>query len=195
MAVMVANLALGKMARMSESRPRYQRSTGGLLGAMIVTVLLVVGFAGFRALTRDNGPTPVRAVDYTAQVRAGRADGKLTVFAPDRLPLGWKATSATYETGSAPSWHLGTLTDGGAYVGLEESRRSVDDLVTEHVDENAERGKDLELAGATWQTWTDAGGDYALARTLDGPQGRETLLVVGSGKQRDVQQLAGDLRG
>ena len=33
--------------------PRYQRSTGGLVGALLVTVLVILGFVGFRALNRD----------------------------------------------------------------------------------------------------------------------------------------------
>ena len=66
---------------------------------MLVTVLAVVAFAAFRAITRDNEPTPVRAVDYAASVRAATADKKLLVMAPDRLPPGWTATSATYTTG------------------------------------------------------------------------------------------------
>ena len=32
---------------------RYSRSTGGLLGAMIVTVVVVLGWVGFRAVTTD----------------------------------------------------------------------------------------------------------------------------------------------
>ena len=93
------------------ARTRYQRSSGGLIGAMLVTVLAVFAFAAFRAITRDNEPTPVRGVDYAASVRAASADKRLHVMAPDRLPSGWTATSATYTRGGSPSWHLGTLTD------------------------------------------------------------------------------------
>ena len=54
---------------MSESRPvsgarRYQRTSGGLVGAMIVTVLFVVAFVGLRGFDRDNESTPVHKVDY-----------------------------------------------------------------------------------------------------------------------------------
>ncbi len=69
-------------------------------------------------------------------------------------------------TGSSPTWHLGLLTDEGKYVGVEEALGGVDDLVEEHVDPDAEQGKDVEIDGITYQTWTDAGGDYALSREV-----------------------------
>ena len=74
---------------MSESRPgatRYQRTSGGLVGAMIVTVLFVVAFVGLRGFVRDNESTPVRKVDYQTWVKAGRSDGKLAVYVPSPLP-------------------------------------------------------------------------------------------------------------
>src|SRR3954451_21888401 len=99
MAVIVTAQVIGRMAPMSESRPgatRYQRTSGGLIGAMIVTVLFVVGFVALRGFVRDNDSTPVRTVDYQTWVKSGRADGKLAVYVPDPLPKGWAATSASY---------------------------------------------------------------------------------------------------
>jgi len=181
---------------MSESSGgRYQRTPGGLVGAMLVTVLVVVAFAAFRGLTRDNEPTPVRAVDYATWVKAGRADGKLALLVPDPLPLGWRATSASYATGSAPAWHLGLLTSEDSYVGVEEARESVDDLVAEHVDADATQGDAVRIGGQRWQSWTDAGGDYAVGRSLKGPDGTpESVLVVGTAPADQVREVAASLR-
>ena len=173
---------------------RYQRSSGGLVGAMLVTISAVIAFAVFRSLTSDNEPTPVRAVDWTAAVQSARADDRLLVLAPDRLPLGWKATSATYTRGVSPTWHLGMLTDDSKYVGVEEARTSIKALVEEHVDTDAQRGKEVTIGAEWWQTWTDAGGDYAVARVVRGPGGdEESVLVVGSAAAAEVRQLAGSL--
>jgi len=173
---------------------RYQRSSAGLIGAMLVTVAAVLAFVLFRALTSQDDPTPVRAIDYSAAVQSARADDKLLVLAPARLPLGWKATSATYTRGVSPTWHLGMLTDDSKYVGVEEARTSIDDLVEERVDPDAKRGKEVVIEGERWQTWTDAGGDYALARMVKGPGGaEESVLVVGSAAPAEVRQLAGSL--
>ena len=180
---------------MSQSA-RYQRTSGGLVGAMIVTVLAVVGFVAFRSVFTDREPTPVRAVDYTTTVTSARADKQLLVMAPPRLPPGWRATSATYTRGAKPTWHLGLLTDDGSYVGVEESRDSVEQLVEEHVDPDADRGKDVTIDGRTWQTWTDEGGDHAVARSLRaGGRVVESWVVVGTGPVEEIHDFAASLQG
>jgi hypothetical protein len=175
---------------------RYQRSSGGLVGAMIVTVLAVLAFAAFRAIFRDNAEVPVRSVDYQGSVEAARAEKLLFVVAPEKLPSGWRATSATYSPGASPSWHLGTLTAGRKYVGVEESRASIEDLVEQHVDPQAERGKDVTIDGQTWQSWTDAGGDYAVARSArSGARPVESWVVVGTAPEAEIRDFAGTLEG
>ena len=78
------------------------------------------------------------------------------------------------------------------YVGVEEARASIKDLVEEHVDADAERGKDVTIGGEKWQTWTDAGGDYAVARVVRGPEGaEESVLVVGSAPADQVRRARG----
>jgi hypothetical protein len=174
----------------------YQRSPSGLLGAMVVTVLAVLAFVGFRSVTADNDPTPTRAVDYTSSLRAGRDARQLQTLVPPSLPRGWKATSASYHPGPSPSWHLGLLTDTQQYVGIEESTESIEDLAREHVDADAERGADVTIDGRPWQVWTDRGGDYAVARSLvrDG-RTVESWLVVGTAAEATVRDVAGSLRG
>lgn len=175
---------------------RYTRSSGGLVGAMLVTVLAVVAFAVFRGVTRDNAPVPVRTVDYAVAVKTARGDGQLMVVAPSALPKGWKATSATYDRGASPTWHLGFLTEGRRYVGVEESRSSIEALAQEHVDTDAERGRDVTIGGETWQTWTDAGGDYAVARSLQATGAPvESWLVVGTAPEQDIRDFAATLEG
>ncbi len=185
---------------MSESRSpgtgRYQRSSGGLVGAMVVTVVAVVAFVAVRSFTSDHDPTPVRSVDYQAMVRAGRADHKLLLMAPPSLPTGWRATSADYETGTLPTWHLGLLTDQQKYVGVEEALGGVEDLVEEHVDPDAEQGGDVTIDGETWQTWRDPAGDYAVSRSLRvAGEVRESWLVVGSAPPGTIRDFAADLEG
>ncbi len=205
MAVIVAFLSLGKMTHMSQSPDpdpgqaprtgpgRYQRSTGGLLGALIVTVLAVVAFSLFRGLTRDNQPTPVRAVDYLAVVTAARADADLRLLAPARLPIGWKATSASYDP-AEERWHLGLLTDREDYVGVEESRQSAEALVRTYVDKSATRGEDVTIDAQAWQVWTDSEGDYGVVGLVDPERADSgTVLVVGTAPEDEIRDLAGSL--
>lgn len=174
---------------MSEQPGRYQRSANGLVGAMILIVVLVGGYAGVHALGRGHDVQPVRTVDYGPVVGQARAEKKLYVLAPDPMPKGWRATSVSYRPGRAPSWHLGMLTDTGKYVGIEESLSSEQDVVARYVDIDAIRGPTVSLRGQTWRVWTDGGGDYALVLATR----KETVLVGGSGGQAAVRLLVRDV--
>jgi hypothetical protein len=163
---------------------------------MVVTVVAVVGYWALTALKTDHVSSPVHTVDYAAMVRAGRADHKLLVMAPPSLPPGWKATSALYEPGMTPTWHLGMLTGTGKYVGVEEALGGVQNLVEQYVDQDAQQGKDVRIGGQTYQTWTDAGGDYAVTRTLRvGGTAYESWLVVGTAPDATIRDFVQRLKG
>jgi hypothetical protein len=165
-----------------------------MTGALVFLLLVVAAWVGVRALTSNHDPTPVRTVDWAAWVKAGRADQLLAVHAPQRLPAGWRATSVQYAGGREPAWHLGMLTERGRYVGIEESLASTRSLVEQYIDEDAVRGKDVVVAGETWQTWSDSGGDHALVRSVQ-VDGRpyESVLVGGSAAQSVVEQFVATL--
>jgi hypothetical protein len=173
----------------------YQRTFPGLIGAMLVVVLAVVGWTLFRAVTSDKEAVPVRTVEWEPVVQAAADADSFPVLAPEQLPDGWRATSATWSQGNG-HLHLGVLTDAGKYVGLEEtSGVSMAQLVAQYVDQDAEKGADTTVDGTGWQIWTDAGGDYAVGRTAKGPDGREThYLVVGSAGPDRIREFAATLR-
>ncbi|MGY2873531.1 hypothetical protein ACVW00_000721 [Marmoricola sp. URHA0025 HA25] len=174
------------------ANPRTQRSVAGMVGALIVVV--AIGVVWVKIGGSGQKATPVPSVDWAAWVKAGRTDQQLMLFAPSRLPSGWRATSVDYTAGAAAHWHLGLLTDTGKYVGIEESRASAEELAQQYVDEEAVRGVDVTVGGETWQTWTDVGGDYALVRpvALDG-RPYETVLVGGSGAPEATRKFVATL--
>ena len=161
---------------MSERAGRYDRSFPGMVGAMIVLVLVVVGFAIFRDAGRDAPVTSVEPVDYLEPARYVRDQVDFPLLAPKQLPSGWVATSVRYTAGDEPSWHLGMLTQERDYVGVEQERRAASDMVADFVDKNATRGDDVTVDGETWQTWTDPGDDTAIVRQT----GTVTTVVVGA---------------
>jgi hypothetical protein len=153
-------------------------------GVVALVVALVVTVAWYYlGRPSDEAERPPASVDWQAWAKAGRSDGKLLLFAPASLPEGWRATSASYTSGTAPAWHLGVLTDKGRYIGVDETRDRVRDLVRAHVDEDATQGADVVLDGRTWQSWTDAGGDYALTwtREQDGLTVESVVVVSPAG--------------
>jgi hypothetical protein len=185
----------------SERRPepeqpgRYQRSTSGMVGALLVTLLVILAFVGFRALNRSNLDVKPERVDYLAQVRYAQQAGSDVVY-PARLPSGWYATQVTLSPGTPSELELSMLTGDGAYVGFVESPESLPDLLSTYVDPHATGGQPTTVTGsvvARWSTWTDGGGDTALAAQRGQGKNRQSLLVFGTVTQAQLEDLASSL--
>jgi hypothetical protein len=146
-----------------------------MVGALVVLLALVGVYMVSRAITRQNPPTPVRAVDYRQDVGFARAQARFDLVAPTSLPAGWKSTTVSFTDGPRQHWHLGCLTDAGRYVGLEQANRPVSAMVKAYVDPQPSRGRPVTIRGARWVTYTDAGGDRGLVHRA----GNTTTLVVG----------------
>lgn len=174
---------------MSEQPGKYQRSTGGLVGALIVSVVVVVGFVLLRDLGRSEVEAEVKEVDYQQVLEFTRDQVDFEPVAPATLPEGWRATSARM-TPAPAAWHLGVLTDQDRYIGLEQSRSSEANMVRRYVDEEAVEGEPVTIDGRPWKTWTDEGGDNALSRVDDGV----TVVVVGTPDQDLLVDYAASLR-
>lgn len=179
-----------------ERPSRYDRSFGGLLAAMVVTVLFVAAYVGFRALTRDQ-PDVEPKVDYLSCV-AYLQEADVTVAYPSGLPVGWRSTSINFERGTPPTWRVGLLTDDDEFVGVVQEQTDVDRLLDSYVDKTPIPGADAtpanDLGAATWQTWSDSGGDHALSTVLDsGPLAGQTVLVYGSASLADQEALLATL--
>jgi hypothetical protein len=189
--------APGPASGPAPERPsRYDRSFGGLLAAMVVTVLFVAAYVGFRALTRDQ-PDVEEDVDYLSCV-AYLQQADVTVVYPGDLPPHWTATSIHFERGTPPRWRIGMVTDHDEFVGVVQQQEKVEDLLHSYVDDTPAQGRDAApvntLGAASWQTWSDAGGDHAFSTVLDsGPLGGQTLLVYGSASVADQEALLATL--
>lgn len=170
---------------------RYQRTAGGMVGAMVVLIAVVLGFVALRDLNRSDPPSPVDEVDYTKAADHARDNAGFDVLAPPSLPAGWRATSVRFVNGAESRWHLGLLTDDDQYVGLEQSDDSIRSMVRTHVDRRAERAGGVTIAGDRWTRWTDDGGDVALVRRSAGT----TSLVVGHDvPHNELQSFVASLR-
>ena len=176
-------------ARSKEAAGRYQRSFSGMIGAMLVSLALIGGFVLFRAVNRDNQTVRPEPVDWLGSVRYIQDSGS-SVFYPAPQPEGWNATSADYRAGSRPLWDIGFLTADGEFVGLHEEDSSVPDLIDQLVDEDAVEGDPVRLSnGIEWRTFTDSGGDFALARE----KGPESIVVFGTADPQIISDFAATL--
>lgn len=180
---------------MSEQPGRYQRSTSGMIGALLVTLLVILAFVGFRALNRSDLDVKPERVDYLAQVRYAQQAGSDLVY-PSRLPSGWYATEITVSPGKPLEMELSMLSREGEYVGIVESPESAPELVTTYVDPHPQAGAPATVDGSVvrrWNTWTDSGGDTALVARRGHGSSAESLLVFGSVPRAELEQLAASL--
>ena len=157
---------------MSETgRPgRYTRSTSGLIGAMLILFVAVIGFVVFRGLFRTETEYIPPDTDYVEVVRAVQDEGGELVY-PEQLPEGWVVNNLDYEPGLPPTFSLALLTDDEDFAGVIDTGAEVDDLVTSFVDQAAVEGDPLVLEAAEvtteWRTFTDDGGDTAYVAEID----------------------------
>jgi hypothetical protein len=176
------------MRRVSEQPGRYQRSAGGMVGAMLVLLALIAAFVLFRDLNRTDPVRPVPDVNYAQTLSYARDQARFAVLAPDPLPAGWRATTVEFVP-DPTRWHLGMLTDDERYVGIEQAMSSPTDMVETYVGEAATRSGTVTIDGTRWRVWSDSGGDTALVR-----QGGEvTTLVVGRVSREELTDFVAHL--
>ncbi len=177
-----------------QERPgRYPRTTSGLLGAMLITVVGVVGFIAFLSLFRDEPELKADRVDYLEIVGLAQ-DAQLRPVYPAELPSGWTATKAEVNPDDRPDFDLGLLTDDEDFVGVVWTDEDLDDLLAERVDrDDVETTERFTVEGSVaqeWQGYADSSGDLAYAAAVDG--GR-TVLVYGSAPEADMATIVGSL--
>jgi hypothetical protein len=179
-----------------EAPTRYDRTYGGLVASLLVTVLVVVGYVGLRALNRDDLEVRPEPVDYAEAVGAAQ-DAGFTLVYPRQLPDGWIVTRLAFERGERPAWGMDLLTEDGSFVGLRQEDDDVEDLLSTYVDEHPSEGDAATLdsqVATSWQEWSDEGGDHAYsadAPSVDGEAGGSTLLVYGSASEEEQVELIG----
>jgi hypothetical protein len=159
-----------------------------MVGAMILLLAVIAAFVVFREANRTEPDDPIEAIEWRGAASYARQEADFALLAPRRLPEGWIATSVRFGRQDEQSWHLGLLTDERSYVGLEQTTDSSSTMVEDFVDEEAERGEDVVVDGATWETWSDEE-DEALVR-----EGEDvTTLVVGTVSQDELVEFLGTL--
>jgi hypothetical protein len=164
----------------SEQGGRYTRSFEGLIGAIIIIVVAVLGFVVFRSLFSDPPEQDVPEVDYLMLVR-GLQDNGVDVVYPADLPAGWRASKVSYTPGDRPRLEINLYTDDDEFVGIRQVDDGVDDLLEEAGVDDADVGTPLTGTSTgtfadTWDAWSDPDGDHAYTAEL----GEDTVLVYGA---------------
>jgi len=158
-----------------------------MAGAMVILLLIIGAYVGFRALNRDELEVEPERIDYLAAARFAQ-ESDLTVVYPLTVPEAWKPTSVESRPGD--TWGVGFVTPDG-FAGLHQSDDSVEDLLTTYVGEDAAQLGPVQIDGAEtpWRAYEDSGGDHGFLGEVDGEQ----VLVYGSAPTADLKRLAGSL--
>lgn len=171
---------------------KYQRTTAGLVAALVVTAVAIVVAIWVMGLFRDETEVKPERVDLTDIVGDAQDAGLEPVYPAD-LPEGWFATGAEVPS-DGDGFEIRMLTDDERFVGIREAKRSsVAELLHTYVDdepsEAADHTSDGEVA-RDWAGYEDDGGDSAYAAEL--PH-HEVVLVYGSASAADLQQVVDSL--
>ena len=176
-----------RLGPVSEQPGRYQRSASGMVGAMVVLLLVVGAFVGFRALNREELEVTPERIDYLEAVgfaRESGLDGRLSA-------VGAPGTGGPRPSNRSPvgRWGIGFLTPDG-FAGLHQSDESSADMLETYVDEETSRASTrCDIDGASWEVHEDADGDRGYVGEVEGVR----VLVYGSAPSAVLQDLAGSL--
>ena len=153
--------------------------TIGVLGALLIASFFVGKF--FTVLP----DRPASVVPLADAVAGARAIAKFDVIAPKQLPDGANATSARF---TSKTWHLGVLTKGNKYLGLEQAPAEPGTMVRDFAPKSRAAGT-AEVGGRTWMTRTESDGDRIYVRDF----GTTSVLVISGASQAVTERYVSSL--
>jgi hypothetical protein len=161
-----------------------------MVGAMIVSVVVILAFVVVRGLLRDDLEVERDSVDYLPQVADFQQGAPYRIAYPPELPEDWRVTEVGFDDAVGLTWSIDLLTDDDQYVGVRQTRGSAARLLDEFVDGQRIPGDELPLGGLaeTWESSSDAGGDHAVIAKVRG-----TWLLVFGGDEDAIEELAATL--
>ena len=154
------------------ARGRYQRTSGGLVGAMVVTVL---AGARLRRVPWAHPATTSPPRCAASTTRPGCGPGARTASCRARARTrcragGWPPARRTPRAARRPGTSGCSTADRTATSASRRPGRASTTSSSEHVDADADAGRRRHRSTVeTWQSWTDAGGDYAVGRSARDP--------------------------
>lgn len=176
----------------SGGRPgRYQRSFGGLIGAMVLLLVVVGAFVAWRGLLRDNPEYAPISFDYLGLVEQVQ-DAGVEVAYPADLPDGWVAKESRFTPGDRPELTLALETADGRFAGVYDGYAGPDEALAANLNGDPVAGEAIDAAtdvAPTWDTWTTADGDTAYVAEVGSGRATRTVMVYGSAPAEELQDL------
>jgi len=169
-------------------RPRGFETAGDMVRSVVVVMglVLVIYFLGVRPQVEQRPPVDVAGV--TEQARQGGV-----AVAEPVLPEGWAPSNARFGPDAEeglPTLHLGYLDPQGQYGGISATPATTPTWVQGVAGEPAVEDGARDLAGRTWQVWTN---DETRGTTLVSQPGAgqgPALAVTSRGSDQALDELA-----
>jgi len=159
---------------------------------MILSLAVILVIVGIVVAFQQRGGQAVHVIDPSDTYAGARSAASYPVRVPD-LPDGWRATSATNQTGEGGrlTMRVGFLTPSGQYAQLVESDLERAVILNRDVSAGARPIGTLLVGAVPWDKLpAKKPGDRALALTAAGV----TYVVYGSASYAELSTLAGSLR-
>lgn len=161
-----------------------------MLRTLAIFGVAIVAFVAF--LPKNHQPPVAQPVDYGVAVASLRSQAPFPVYVPVRPPPGWTANHVVTHV-PAPG-DGSTSVDLGFYVAASDAYAAVEQsdkpgFVAAQLGAGAKQTGTSTIAGADWQTWTDAHGYPALVR----PVQSSTLVLDGEASGAQLRTLAAAL--
>jgi hypothetical protein len=122
--------------------------------AVMAAILLLIAIID--RVFRVDPAKEASGVDPAQMAAGAAARAGVPLYAPKSLPDGWRATSA--ELRGEGVWHVGVVTRGNDYIGLEQAKASTGALVRQFAKGSRADGS-VQISGEPWSRRTEADGD------------------------------------
>ena len=157
---------------------------GDVVRSVVVLSLIVLGIWVFGLLQTETPEDPIgESVPYADTAASARDVATYPLLAPANLPTDWRVNGVRFTPSGTQAWHLGVLTDDDRYIGLEQEKASVDDLLETYA-EGADETGTLDIDGVVWQRYDGPGKSVTLVQETPDVT---TLVTTSTALLEDVE--------
>jgi len=163
------------------------------LGLLAIIMAAVLFLTPARGLIFPDQKDRMPPVDYSSVVSGFAQVTHHPALVPANLPSSWRANASSF-FGNTPAnahFHIGWVTPGNQYAGLDETTGDPNGLISTVL---GKRGATVTgtttIGGAVWQLRISDMGERSLTRTVDGV----TVVITGNGRIADINLLCASLR-
>lgn len=153
--------------------------TIGVLGALLIASYFV------GQIMTVHPDRPQNTVALADAVAGAKETARFEVIAPRGLPAGADATSVRF---GPHAWHLGVLTKGNKYLGLEQEQARPATVVHDFAPTSQSAGT-VTIGGRAWNVRTESDGDRVYVRSF----GETSVLVISSATRAETEDYVSSL--